>query len=573
MITFSAHDTNGKVTATPKTALAEKVLSSLGGQFGFRKFGTNPAYFGKMERLVALRNAIKQAAPTCKLFLTQRLKGVILSQRRWLEEQVALVHERIENLPTGGRVPYDYQVEDVIKLSMAKSAINALEVGSGKTPEMLLTLPRDCKAIVLCPVSMKGTWVNEIKAWRPDLTWFVPKTGKDFRMPNLNEVVIISHSSLPKLQAEDLKNEFTLEYFFSKKNLGPNFVLIADEAQAFTKLKAQRTQRYRKASWNVLQNGGRSYAVSGTPLKNKPPELWCLCMNLKLCDEIFGTWEHFCHLMGGFQGNYGMEWSGQIDSSVGDLLAPVMVARDKAEIWADMPSINFQNIAVELSDKSIARSLDKLAQALGFSDDISSEELLERYTNLLQQDLRQAGELMTLRKHIAQLKYSACLEIIDQYAEEEVPLVVASYHRDPVIELGMRKGWGAIYGEQSEKKRQQAIEEFQAGKLRGIALTIGAGGTGITLTRAHHMLVIDLDYVPANNEQLYARIHRRGQEKPCFYKIATLDHPLEARIDEILSLKNQMISSAIGGAKKSAKIRHTRKDTLKTLFSVVGEVQ
>lgn len=136
--------------------------------------------------------------------------------------------------------------------------------------------------------------------------------------------------------------------------------------------------------------------------------------------------------------------------------------------------------------------------------------------------------------------------MIEDYEESQTPLVVASAHRAPVDALGAREGWATITGDTPAAKRAEIVKRFQDGNLKGVALTIQAGGVGLTLTRASTMIFVDLDWTPGNNVQCEDRICRIGQRADSVLVIRMVsDHPLDRHILEILKKKMCLIETAI----------------------------
>jgi SNF2 family DNA or RNA helicase len=98
----------------------------------------------------------------------------------------------------------------------------------------------------------------------------------------------------------------------------------------------------------------------------------------------------------------------------------------------------------------------------------------------------------------------------------------------------------------SQKRRDEAIDAFQAGKLRGIACTIQAGGVGITLTKAHHAVFIDRTFVPGDNLQAEDRVCRIGQDRGVIISDIVCDHPIDRRVHELLRKKEKLIAATTG---------------------------
>lgn len=125
-------------------------------------------------------------------------------------------------------------------------------------------------------------------------------------------------------------------------------------------------------------------------------------------------------------------------------------------------------------------------------------------------------------------------------------MVVCSAHRAPIEALEGRDGWATIMGDTSPEERAEIVARFQAGELRGVGLTIRAGGVGLTLTKASHMIFVDLDWTPALNAQCEDRICRIGQQaQGLTYKILVSDHPLDLHVARLIVNKMGLIDAAV----------------------------
>jgi hypothetical protein len=155
-------------------------------------------------------------------------------------------------------------------------------------------------------------------------------------------------------------------------------------------------------------------------------------------------------------------------------------------------------------------------------------------------------EFSSLRAALAESRIPALLEMVEDHEEQGVPLVVFSAHKAPVLACGEREGWEAITGDTSSKKRQEIVERFQAGKLKGLALTIRAGGVGLTLTHAWKAIFVDLDWVPSQNQQAEDRICRIGQlAAHCEIVRMVSDHVLDIHVLDLIGWKIAVIEAAI----------------------------
>jgi SNF2 family DNA or RNA helicase len=161
-------------------------------------------------------------------------------------------------------------------------------------------------------------------------------------------------------------------------------------------------------------------------------------------------------------------------------------------------------------------------------------------------------KMSAVREALSRAKIPALLELVESYEEAEEPLVVFSDHLAPVEEVGNRKGWAVITGDTPPARRADIVATFQAGDLKGLALTITAGGLGISLTRAAHAVFCDLNWVPANNVQSEDRLCRIGQSRGCVYTVIEADHELDRRINEVLTEKMELFLATMPAGRRSA---------------------
>jgi SNF2 family DNA or RNA helicase len=138
------------------------------------------------------------------------------------------------------------------------------------------------------------------------------------------------------------------------------------------------------------------------------------------------------------------------------------------------------------------------------------------------------------------------IDLVEDHEDEDVPLVVFSAHVEPLNQLAERDGWEKITGATSAERRQQIVNEFQAGNLKGVAVSIKAGGVGLTLTRAWKAIFVDLDWVPGANQQAEDRICRIGQESQKVEIVRMVsNHVMDLHVLELIHLKNNLIEKSV----------------------------
>lgn len=185
-----------------------------------------------------------------------------------------------------------YQALDVSKMISLQSCLNRNPMGLGKTVEAIATI-RGLKArsvLIVAPKIVMGQWRDQIKVWWPeraDDVFVYGATDAKKRKVVQGSIVIINY--------EKLLNESTLNKFrqFSWD------VLIADEAHKIKNPNSKRTKAL-KAVPSV-----RRYALSGTPILNKPDDLWSILHFLDWRYSGISYWNfvnYFCEVEEGFWG-------------------------------------------------------------------------------------------------------------------------------------------------------------------------------------------------------------------------------------------------------------------------------
>jgi hypothetical protein len=261
--------------------------------------------------------------------------------------------------------------------------------------------------------------------------------------------------------------------------------LIVDEAHNLRNYDSGRSKKVKELSRLV----GRVYGLTGTPLLNHPEQLYSVLDSLNLAQKTFRYWGRFVELFNGCKSEWGGYQWGQPQPIVPELLRRVMLRRTREEVLPQLPKKTYQTIEVPVSDSSLERELDALygeyEDYFATADDRDEMPPFEDFS--------------AIRAKLAADRLDTVLELVESYEEQGVPLVVASAHRAVIDAVGARSGWGVITGDVSPARRQEVVAKFQAADPaceRGVALTIPAGGVGLTLTRAHTMLFVDLDWTP-----------------------------------------------------------------------------
>jgi SWI/SNF-related matrix-associated actin-dependent regulator 1 of chromatin subfamily A len=459
--------------------------------------------------------------------------------------------ERIAKLRARGVNVRPYQEQGILWLAERESAMLTDDMGLGKTLQGLVALPDNCRCVWVCPASLRLNVVREAGFWRPDLKVTVLSGEGSFRWPADGEIVVLNYDILPGETQVTMFGK-TKRVTFVKGSIpaitggSAPLYLIADEAHALKSSRAIRTVLFRNMAKMVRAVDGVTWGMTGTELLNRALELWSLFETFGIAKAAFGSFNNFLELMGGAQGRWGIEFDKDKRSpEVVNRLRLVSLKRLKPDVMKELPAKTYSTISVEIDEKTrlFCDRVIEHAKVSGIDlNDVKNTVMLTRWKGASFELISKAMTALALAK------MSAMLDIVEQYEESGEPLIVFSAHRAPIDSLKGREGWAVITGDTSAKDRNKAVEQFQAGELKGIAGTIGAMGVGLTLTRASNVLRVDRDWTPALNRQAEDRAHRIGQQNAVQVIDLVATHALDERLTALLVEKSDLIASTTEAA-------------------------
>mmetsp|Transcript_80915 Transcript_80915/g.142749 ORF Transcript_80915/g.142749 Transcript_80915/m.142749 type:complete len:643 (-) Transcript_80915:30-1958(-) len=380
------------------------------------------------------------------------------------------------------------------------------EMGLGKTVQALaaLELLGDCAypALVVCPLSVKFNWTEEVLRWAP-LRKACILTSKDDpnKLPEDVDVVIVNF--------ELLKSTNRLKYALEKGFQS----LIVDECHKLKTGKADRTKALVKVSDTIPQEG-LILMLSGTPVLNRPVELIAQLKVLHRIKHMGGVMKFRERYCAPKKVKYGRmeaavwDYSGadNIDELNEMLRQTCFLRRAKYDVLQDLPRKTSYEVEVDLDPDDLQEHQDRLDEfwnAYQFHDRDDEDGHV----------LQQLGEM---RHNLGIAKIDCARQWIDEFLKKyDRKLIVFAHHRIVVNTLADEYGNLRVAGDDSEKERQKAVNKFQQDPgARVIVLNMQAGSHGINLTAASDVLFVEQSWVPAEHDQAEDRAHRIGQTKP-----------------------------------------------------------
>ena len=550
MIKLSPYGEKVRADLVAVTSLQEQQVKALLVSSGFRTWG-NPFYTGQLE---CLPNLVANLTRKGFGYDLEEVKPLLVAAIESCEARYASTLKQIEEIEkASGMTLWPYQFRAVLKMAEAKSILCASEPGLGKTGMTLATIPPGMATLIVGPAIAYSTWKDQGRKWKGITVEHLRGSAK-FRIPLPGETLYISFDSLPHLKSES-KEGTDLDAFY--KHIKHPVFLVADEIHYAKSWSASRTKRLRALCGAILKRGGRAIGLTGTPICNRPTELWCLFQNLNIAKDVFGSWDRFCYLFSGSKGQWGGYVWGQAKAESVDVIAKVVIRDTMEEVFPDMPAKIKEEFPLDIEDELLKADLDEIWKEVA---DLPPDEVLKRLQDI------SFSNISKMRERLANIKTEAALELVKEWEEYGEPIIVASCYKKPVEKIGKRKGWRLITGDTSGKDREEIQELLASGKLKGVALTTRAAGISLNLQSASRMIKIDLDPTPAANEQLEGRIYRIGQTKPCYYTTLIVEHPWERRVVEILDQKQAMADSTIGEIKNSPKRAIRQSEVYRTLL-------
>ncbi len=416
----------------------------------------------------------------------------------------------------------DYQRDGLRRLlALGDSAILADEPGLGKTAVALsyCRVVGAASVLIVCPASLRINWRREMAMWWREEE---PLLG----------VEVMSYEGLVK----------------AGKDLPPYAVAIFDEAHYLKNPKARRT----KAALAV--KAGRRLFLTGTPMVNRPMDLWPLlrAMGCPLSRTEYG--KRYCAgtlTPVGFRRGKPVKWAwdfrgaSHLEELAEGLRRRYMVRRVKADVLAELPAKT--RSVIELPNgRGDSKRLMALAARLVKPWDEYGVQATDASPGLGPSEL---AELTAARIEAGRKKLPMVIQYLrDIILEEEDKVVVFAWHREIIEALAEEfadLGAVRLYGGMSDREKDVAVRSFQDGPARVFVGQILTAGTGLTLTAASTVVFAEVDWVPGNMAQAEDRCHRIGQDSPVRVQVMALEGSVDLLVATALVAKADTINRAV----------------------------
>lgn len=444
---------------------------------------------------------------------------------------------------------FEHQKTGIEFLKKKKLAILADEMGLGKTIQAIRSIDDSGAALVVCPASLKTNWMREIKADMPNVEIEIIN-GRVIQNDNgsanwiiINYDIINYHKDwiVKKIKNGEIKN------------------IILDEAH-YIKGKSIRA----KATIEITEPSKIVYCLTGTPLMNRPIELWNLLVAIK-------------HPLTRYKGARTM-FSKKYCGGFLKVIPPTRWRHYPIRFWDESGATNLQELRQNLNGFMLRRKKNQVLDLPAKIIDIIEVELtaLQRreyenawdaYIDFLTNnppDETTLNNIMSARHlvEVQKLKQICSKAKVDRIVKDSInaieqgeKVIIFSYYTETIKRLS--KGFSEkkiqsveLTGATKQEERQKAVDDFQNDdNIKVFIANIKAGGVGINLTRASIVIFADMDWTPEIHSQAEDRAHRIGQTGTVnvYYYIA--ENTIEIDIVELLAKKKQIVNEVIDGTK------------------------
>lgn len=408
------------------------------------------------------------------------------------------------------------------------------DMGLGKTLQVIALLVavqsklRTQPTLIVVPASLVGNWKAELARFAPSLRVMI--ASKEVHAFDA-DVVIATYQFLTR----------------SKPLLAKQWnIVVLDEAQAIKNPGALQTQTVKtlRAQMRI--------ALTGTPVENRPGDLWSLFDFLN--PGLLGSAAAFAETIKRLGNRY---------APLRQLVQPYLLRRMKTDkrIIADLPDKTEVKALCALTKKQ-ATLYTRLVQELKRTLDDPSLPPLQR-NGLVLSFLIKFKQVCNHPSHWSgdgqfkpedSGKFARLAEICSELSERQERVLVFTQFAEmcePVMQhLAQVFGRPGLMlnGSTPVKQRAQLVEKFQASDGPPFfVISVKAGGTGLTLTAASHVIHFDRWWNPAVENQATDRAFRIGQKKNVLVHKFIVPGTIEERVDRLMEGKQQLSDELLGG--------------------------
>lgn len=435
------------------------------------------------------------------------------------------------NLPI---IPYPFQVTDAERLLAMKQAIIGHEMGCGKSLlSILVGMNIPGQKIVICPESLRLNWKREIERVQPDADIRIIYS-KDKEVVPGKDWTILGYKTCVK-HRESLENG--------------EYTLFVDEAHNIKSVDnyGKPASARAKAVMSMGRKANRLYLITGTPMPIRSKDLYNILVLLHEINprEPYAFHKYGLEFCNATQTEFGWDYNGTSNrEALHMILRKHMIRRLKRDV---LPHLHKQRQFIPIAEisaeyKKIEKEIDAAEPGIDFM-----------------------GKAMKGRRLLSRIKVAPTIDLTESYVNSGESVVIVTEFTETLEKIAAHFGKNAckICGGMTDKDKQKSVDDFQSGNKQVCVINMVAGGVGITLTKAHNMIVCDYDWTPANMIQVEDRICRAGQKECCnIYYMYCENSKLDRTFVRMITKKAEDVDRVVDNSENTNDFEKTKNDSI-----------
>jgi len=408
--------------------------------------------------------------------------------------------------------PHPYQLAAAqFSHAMGHRCLIADTMGLGKTIEAILcaAMLRPKLTVIICPGNVKYNWANEIHKWVND-PFVMPVEGRGALNPSAfvgitDRTFLIYSWSIIAHHADSILDAIGA--------VDGEVLIIADEAHKAKNPSAKRTKALRK----LTRSAKYFVALTGTPVMNRPEEVWTVANMISPSDFPVQSWIQY------------------YPRHAHKALKNIMIRRTLDDVEVQLPELTRRFITTDLEGK-IAEIYHEAVRHI-------VEQRAESGRNIMSY----LAQLTYARMAVGKAKAEAAIPIIEEIVESGESVVVFTHFKETMRRIVKRFGALKVDGSMNAIQKQKAVDAFNNGANKVIVAQITSGSAGMNLQSARHVLFVELPWTAKDVEQAEARVHRLGQSRHVISTILIVRDTIDEFMRSILERKRIVADETVDG--------------------------
>ena len=414
------------------------------------------------------------------------------------------------------------------------------DMGLGKTIQVLALLlllrrrPRAAPSLLVVPTSLLSNWQEELRRFAPSLRVHIAHASSDPSLSTRSRAHFEAHEAIITSYGMVHRLKVLLDIDWG--------LVVLDEAQAIKNPATRRTRAVKS-----LRSRTR-LILTGTPIENNLTDLWSLFDFIN--PGLLGSQRQFNTFTQSLEGHFG---------PLRRLVRPYILRRLKSDrsVITDLPDKTVLTAWCSLSRLQAALYTDtvrSLAQSLASTDGMARRGLVLASLVRLKQICNHPSQWLSDDHYRPSDsgKFQRLTALCEQIAARQEKVLVFTQFRQVIAPLALHLAeiFGqtglTLHGGTPVSKRAERVAAFQ--REDGppfFVLSLKAGGTGLNLTAAAHVIHFDRWWNPAVERQATDRAYRIGQHRNVLVHKFVCRGTLEERIDEMITAKARLADSIL----------------------------